>query len=141
MNAAIKEGAATTTQEVCRDLCSLGIPKENQFGIRATAGVGRELVVGRENTVVGGLARQVGIKRRVDQVFVTAAGDTIANGFDQGGLATRVGLIIAAGEKQVNSVAIGGRATLRRGTGGAGCGGGQEGKKRQCWSHRDAFVP
>lgn len=96
------------------------------------------MVVGGEHTVVDGLAGQIGVKSRVDEVLVSAVGYAIANRFDQGALATGVGLIVAAGEEQSNGIAIGGTRLNRiEGGTGAGCAGGHESEKRKCCTHCD----
>jgi hypothetical protein len=101
------EGFTTTSAEdVSSDLASLRVTGEDELRIGAPLGIGRHLDVAGNGAIVGGLAGEVGVECRVDEVFVAAAGHTITGRRHELALSTRVRLIVTTREKEMNVVAF-----------------------------------
>ena len=116
MNTTVEGFTTSTAQDVGHNLCALRVPGEDELRFRASLGVGGQLGEARNDSVVGGLARQIGVEGRVDEILVTTAGETVAGRRHEIPLSSRVRFVVAASQEEVHVFARSARLSQRHGS-------------------------
>lgn len=101
LNAAVEGFPTSATEDIGHNLCTLRVSSEDQFRLGASLGVRGQLGEASDDSVVGGLAREVGIESGIDQILVATAGETVAGSRHKVSLSSRVRLVVTTGQEEV----------------------------------------
>jgi hypothetical protein len=105
LHAAVERDTSASTENVASDLSTLGVASKNDLGVRALLSIRGHLLVSRHRAVVSRLAGEIRVERRVVEIFVAAACQTIARGFHEHALASRIRLVIPSCQEEMHFVA------------------------------------
>lgn len=105
LQASIEGHPSAAAEDIASNLPTLRVASKNDLRVRALLSICGHLLVSRHRAIVGRLTGEIRVERRVVEIFIPAACQTVAGRFHKHALASRIGLIVASCQKEMYIVA------------------------------------